>query len=260
MDRKVLEDLAERVERSADQVQAEIETLMRTGNYSETGAVVVWKSQNKFALSSGKPQELKVRVIARENPRTTHVSSGESQVANLDVIYTDEDGKTDFAKVALWGDRADVASMVRIGSTYKVVARIQAGASQTKLTAFELLEELDDAAVTSLAAMEESGWEFGNLASIDEFVDSEEVFKGTVGKPILASGSGDKIGIEISNAWDSSVPITVWAGRGRDNPAVEEIQDLLQDLNEGDDVYVFGYVNSKDDGSIQINASGIFRA
>jgi hypothetical protein len=256
---RILEEFASQVERTPEEVKQEIEDLMRDGNYSEAGALVVWKSNNKFALQSGKPQELKIRVLSREAPRVQKIDTGEQSVANIDVIYVDENDNVGVAGSGLWGDRSDIATKVLVNGTYKVVARIQQGTTETTLTAMELLEEIDDTEVPKIGELEKSGWELGSLSTIEDFGDRVEIFKGMIGRLIQSNdGTNAVIGFELSNPFDASVPITVWGGRGRRNPAPPEVQDILQSANMGDEVYVWAYVNERDDGTYSLNASGVF--
>lgn len=256
MDETSLQKFSELAERDVETIRAEIEGLMEQEGLTEQAAFAVWKANNSMVLRSGKPQDIVFRVLGRSLPRARTIDTGESKVADLDVIYKDEDGQLGWGYTSLWGDRADLASEVEVDKCYTGRARFSYQATRVKMNAFEISGEADDDAMPTVEEIAED-WEIGTLEDIEDFAGNTELFEGIVGRVILSNDTGEAIGFEMAS--DMSLPVTVWGGRGRDVPPVPEVQALLNDLNIGDELLVYGYVNARADGSISLSAGGVWR-
>jgi len=253
---ETLQKFAELVEKDVETIRAEIEGLMQREGLSEAGAFAVWKAQHSLALRSGKPQNVAVRILSRRLPEVRTLSTGETKVADIELIYQDEDGQVGWGYSTLWGERADIADQVEIGKAYMAKARFSYHPTKVKMTGFELLGPAPDNAVPTIADIAEV-WEIGKLEEIENYAGSTELFRGMVGRVIKSNdGTDTVIGIEISN--EDSLPITCWAGRGRDSPPVPEVAAVLGSLNVGDEVLVYAYVNAREDGTVSLNAGGVF--
>ena len=258
MKEETLQKFAELVERDEAVVRAEISAIMDEESVSEDTAFGMWKSQNSMSLRSGKAQEITVRILSRETPKIRNISTGESKVAGIEVIYKDEEGQVGWGYSALWGDKADIATQIAVGEAYKAKARFAYQPTKVKMTDFSILGDANDTEVPTVQEVA-AKWELGTLDRIEDFAGNTELFAGMVSKLIQSTDGVDAvIGFEMST--DDSMPITVWGGRGRDNPPVPEVQAVLNALNRGDNVLTYAYVFQKDDGSVSLNAGGVFGA
>lgn len=258
MKEETLQKFAELVERTPEVVSAEVEAIMSTQNVTEPTAWAIWKANNSMALRSGKPQDITVRILSRRLPEARTLQTGASQVSDLEFIYRDVDNQVGWGYTTLWGDRAPISEQVEVNGVYKARARFAYQPTKVKLNAFELVETALDADMPTVEEIAKS-WEVGKLEEIENYAGNTELFDGLVCRIIQSTdGTNRIIGFEIAN--EDSLPITCWAGRGRANPPTPEVQAVLDDLHVGDRVLPYAWVNQREDGSISMNAGGVFKA
>lgn len=258
VDRKQVESLAEIVGLTAEQVESEIQELMRQG-MDELPAIVKWKSDHSLQMGRSKPQELRLRIIGREGSSTANLEDGSTSAGTLYAIYKAEGDQVGFAMAKLWGDRAAQADKVRIGEVWSANGAIEEGPTTSLLRALSLKDKIAADSVPTIEQMVASGWEIDKLEDIHDYAGANmAIFKGMVGKPIEINGR--RAGIEMANPYDASVPVAFWGGRGPSRPAVQEVQDAINTANIGDWLYACASVYQKNDGNLSVTALGFTRA
>jgi len=238
-------ELAEVVERPAEEILAELEALVREKGYSPVGALVKWKSDNKFQLGTGK-QEWIGRLIAREAPRTT---SSYGKVTNVYFAVQDPDtGEVIFKKAGIWGeDRVNkFLNELELNKVYRFKASEKPDGSLTRISK---IEEVSEDLISSLDEIEPVP-----MDSIADAIGKNELVRGIISKVI---NIGDiPAGFEITDT-SVSPPLTVWFGGQYSKLIPEDLQRVSQ-LTDFDEVCAFGFIppSSKD---IHMNAINIVR-
>lgn len=248
---EIEKSLSEQTERPIEEVQKEITELINKG-YSEAGAIATWKSTNKQLL--GTKQDFNVRVIGKDGVRTVKIDERHSQrVTNIAFIALTPENTITLKSVTLWAERVEMADEFKMGSCYHVRAKERGGA----LTYMKSPEPLPDDAVPDVWKLPEYGVVFAKPGQVLDYAERQELFHGWIGKLIMdKTGSGKVIGFELSDA--ESFPVTVWCGE-KYGPLPPELKEVVQQLRDGDEVLVYGYVSLKSaDGEPRINCKGLF--
>lgn len=244
-------ELSEATERPFQEVLNELEDLVRQG-YSEAGAIVKWKSNNKFQL--GERQEFLGRLIAIEKSRKVNLpNTGETSVTNYHfAIYYPDINSVIFRMATIWGDdRADkMRQQMQVNKVYKFKASLKPDGTLNRIMK---IEPADDTAVDSVQNIEPV-----SLDKIHDASSRHELVRGMIGR--LISMDGQLVGFEISDLTPAP-PVTVWFGGLYSRMSPEDVERVRNmNLSEGMEVVVYGFINVGSDGSARVNAINIWSA
>ena len=247
----IVEILAKDFEVTPPEIEATLTQLINTEGFTLQGAVVKFRSDNKFQRAQT-GREYIGRLIGKGGKRTQEIGGGRaSPVCNL-AWLVEEAGVPAILGATFWGDeRVDLAQGLDFLKCYKFTAQKRADGSLTRSGGFTAI---DDGSVMHVRELPKKGVEFGKLSEIQQYLDSSDLFYGYIGKLINASDTGEVIGFELGTI--DAGPITVWCG-GKFSVTPPDVQGIISGLNVGDEVAVYGYISQPSDKDIRINARGI---
>lgn len=153
-----------------------------------------------------------------------------------------------------WGDeRSEIPKTLERGAVYKFNAKKDG----QKLSRIADLTKIEDDSIPTVFTLKDYGVTFAKLSRLTEYAGGSDLFWGYIGRMIRNKASGDVIGFEIGDI--DAGPITVWGTGGKfEDPDPHEF-DVLQGLDDGMEVVVYGYVSKKDIAdNPRINARGVW--
>jgi hypothetical protein len=155
--------------------------------------------------------------------------------------------------VTLWGDRVEMEDEFDYDKCYALKAKEQGG----KLTYITSPTLIGDNEVTQMQDLPRHGVEYASPSKLLDYADSATLFHGWVGKVIRDKVSGVIIGFELVDA--DGFPATVW-GSEKFSPLPKDVKEYLQNIGDGDELLVYGYVSlSKTQSEPRINLKGLKR-
>jgi len=251
---KVVDDLIHLMEdMDPNEVEKEFHGLLEQG-YSPDAALAIFKSAHKFQIPSGNRFEGNARVIGKSGIREASWDRGgtrqTSDVADVAFLVF-QDGRLSLKEATFWGDRVkNVASKFKINHCYHFKAYERGG----KLTRVRDVSEISDSEVPHLATLEQYGARFLPLKDLHKFHGETTLVRGIIGRMIVDE-SGQSIGCEISDDLET-VPVTVWFG-GQYTVIPDDVQEVIDQLNIGREIAVYGYINAPEDEDPRINSRGV---
>ena len=212
--------------------------------FSSNGAVMKWKSEHKRQLGTGERCVLKVRVIGKGLPREGKYGD----YAFMEFLVQD-DGLLETKTCSFSGGSLPKMDLLHLNGTFEVSVFEKSDGSLNRLKA---ITEIADDAVPRVEQLSAYDFPFPSLGDLEEYVNTTKLLHGWVGRIIRSKVSGDVIGFEFGD--DSTmVPLTVWA-----NFVPQEVKDVVQTIDEGDEAYVDGYIQAKEE-SFTVSAKGVFK-
>jgi hypothetical protein len=239
-------ELAEVVDRPVQDVLAELQALVNQG-HDYAGAVVRWKTDNKFQLGAGVMERIG-RLIGIEPRRIVDTQSGQNAVASFHFIVKDLDtGEPMFNQAAVWNDeRIDaLESELVIGNVYRFKAAERNDGTLNRLRSFEVLADEMIVDVDEIEPLP--------IEKLPEAVGANEMIRGRIGRII---GDVDPIGFEISDM-STAPPVTVWFGGQYSKIPLYRIQEIVE-FNLYDEICAYGYI-SQGSSDIRLNAVNVWK-
>lgn len=239
------ETLSERTEIAAEDILAEFNDKVKEG-YSERGAVMIWKSGHKNVLSQGESGEHVGRVVGKSSIR-----EGQYGKYGFVGVLVQDDGILETKQISLSDASIPKMELLEIGKVYTFKAFDKGNGSLTRLRA---VEEIDDGKVPRVQELIATDFGFPKVSALKSIVGSSRLLHGWVGRIIRSKNTGEVIGFEFGDE-ETIIPITCWGSY-----AVDEVQPILQELDQGDEIYQYSYVNVNQDEEISVNINGLFKA
>jgi hypothetical protein len=244
---KILTELAEASEKPVEVVKIEIDRLLGEG-YSERGAILRWKQDNKFQLGAGRAEHVG-RLLAIESPRSVVVNDEDLEVMNIHFVVQDIVTNEYLPrKAAVWGtERIDeLLKILETGMAYSFKASIRPDNTFNRLTG---LTKIADSEFPKISELEPIAME--NLLDV---VGTEEFVKGWITKIIEVEGM--ITGFEIADL-GTAPPVTIWFGGQYSKISVER-QKEIAGFQVDDEVVAYGYI-SQGTNDLRIYALNILR-
>jgi len=236
--------LSEITEISEEEILSDLTNKMAEGFKSPQGAVMHWKSEHKRQLGVGESRDFKIRVIGKGLPRQGNYGD----YAYMEFLVQD-DGLLETKTCSFSSGSLPKMDLLHLDGTYEVRAFEKPDGSLNRLRA---VNEIEDDKIPRVDQLSAYDFPFPNLGDLEEFDGTTKLLHGWVGRIIRSKLSGEVIGFEFGD--DSTlVPLTVWV-----NFVPQELKDLVQDIQEGDEAYLCGYIQSKED-SYTVNGKGVFK-
>jgi len=235
-----------------EEILRELKEIKETTGKPDKAALAIWKSRHRFQLVSSMPTKLEGIVLGKEAQRTAQARGQEIEVQNVWVLLKDN---LELHKLTLWRENTALSDYFTVGKIVRFSARqrrkrILAG------TIGEVEEVADGRPFLDELYNQNKLVKIGDIYSNTEITGADKVVYGVVGR--IIKDNETPIGIEISDPHEDSPPISVFVG-GQFGRASEETLLLLSGLQEGDEVYAFGFISWPEGQDPRINARGLIR-
>jgi len=234
-----IQELADAVERPAEEVKAEIEAILARG-INPRGAVAIWKSEHALELGVG-TNEYFGQLIHVEKAVVAETRRGRQEVATAYFLTETPDGYQ-ILPAPMWAERKDeFLKQFDPTKVYKFKAGLNRSGALVRIRG---IEEVDHPLpnIHDLSATP--------INEIANYIGQNVLIRGAIGRKILSPRTFELVGFEVSD-WDSP-PITVFVG-GRFTRFTQEQLLELGKLEQGDEVTVYGFVN-RSGTNITVNA------
>jgi len=238
------EILSERTETPMEDILAEFGNRVKEG-YSERGAVMIWKSAHKNILSSGEAGENLGRVIGKSSIR-----EGDYGKYGFIGVLIHDDGILETKQISLSDTTVPKMGLMEFDKVYKFKAHDKDG----RLTRLRAIEPVDNSSVPRVQELSAYDYGFPRIDDLKSVVGTSVLLHGWIGRIIRSRQTSEIIGFEFGDE-ETMIPITCWGSY-----APDEIQVVLQEVDQGDEIYQYSYVNINQDGDISANINGLFKA
>jgi len=212
--------------------------------HSKEGARMKWVSEHKRALGVGESRDFLIRVVGKGLPR----SGTYGDYAYMEFLVQD-DGLLELKSCSFSSGSLPKMDLLKLGGVYEIRAFEKSDGSLNRLRA---ITEADDDKIPRVEHLSAYEFPFPNLGDLEEFNESTKLLHGWVGRVIRSRLTDEVIGFEFGD--DSTlVPLTVWV-----NFVPQELKDIVQMIQEGDEAYICGYIQSRED-SYSVSGKGVFK-
>jgi len=231
--------LSEITEIPKDEILAEFENKVKEG-FSEQAATMVWKSSHKRQLGAGESKMFVGRVIGKGELR-----EGTYGKYTYDGLLVYNDGIIETKPMSFSEGSLPKRDLMLMNGVYELKAFEKNG----NLTRIRAVKEVEESKVPKVEELVGTDFQFKPLSDILKFAGASHLLHGWIGRIIEERGGGRTVGFEFGDE-DTVMPVTCWIHSEAD----------VAELNQGDEVFVYGYVNVDNDGRPTVNGSGIFKA
>jgi len=212
--------------------------------HSPQGARMKWTSDHKRELGVGESRDFKVRVIGKGIPRDGNYG----KYAYMEFLVQD-DGLLETKTCSFSDTSIPKMDLLELGKAYEIRAFEKSDGSLNRLRA---VTEIDDEKVPLVEHLSAYDFPFPNLGELEEFDGTTKILHGWVGRVIRSKLTDEVIGFEFGDD-TTLVPLTVWV-----NFVPQELKDIVQNIEEGDEAYVCGYIQSGKENYV-VNGKGVFK-
>lgn len=213
--------------------------------YSAQGAVMMWKSEHKQQLGAGEAREFVGRVIGNSGKKTVR----DWEICNIGMLIYD-DGILETRNLGFWNESIAKTEMFTMDHVFEFKAFEKQDGSLTRVRA---VKEVEDDKVPKVTAVSEI---CKSLKDLKQLSGENHLLHGWVGK-VIANKEGSKLGFEFGDD-ESLSPVTCWvSGRFRELPKI--LLEQLEQVEAGDEVFVYGFVRVDGKGNSVVDGNGIFK-
>jgi len=237
--------LSELTEISEQEILADLENKLKEG-YSEPGAVMVWKSEHKQQLGAGESRYFVGRVIGKSNVREG--SYGQYGFVGF-LVY--DDGILEVKQATFSDSAIPKIELLKFDHVYEFKAYEKSDGTLNRIRG---IKEVEDNRVPRVRELTSYDFAFPLLKDAQQLVGTTQLLHGWVGRVIKSRNTGEVIGFEFGDE-ETLVPITCW---GQYVP--DEVKEQLQEIEAGDEVFHYSYLNVDSQGNLTANINGIFKA
>lgn len=247
-------DLAEKSGKAENLIRAEIEGISAQMQITLLGATAVWINRNSADLAKG-PYIVK---ILRKSPlrEFTRSDGTDGAAIDLEILYLDETGTTEFNSTTVWDDVAkELDEELVEGSVYEWNALIN---NRNQFRSISDVAETVEAEPTFANA---DGMTVNQLSKARSTLEERDrgmsgITVGWIGSVITPQGGDAIIGFRLTDI-KTAERVTVWFSGEYSRMTPETQESVRLWLREGLQVGVYGFYPKE--GELRTNAVSIWR-
>lgn len=239
------EKFSERSEIPKADILADLRNLMVEG-YSKEGARARWMSTHKRELGRGEAKDFIIRVIGKGTPQ----KGDYGEYAYMEFLIQD-DGILETKTCSFSESAFPKMDMLHLNKTYKVRAFERSKDGQ--LNRLRAIEEISDDKIPQVQQLSAYDFPFPELSDLENCcLGKTKLYHGWVGEIRHSRQDGEMTGFEFGDDNTMVAPFIFV------KYAHDEVKEVMQEVQDGDELYVCAYM-TKGDRGITGRAKGVFK-